>query len=350
MASGASGTAPASAGSSPTSSAPTAPLSGSSAALGASRRRHGRRVALIGHSRGGHYARALAHPAAGPRLPRDLARRRPARDARRAATPTRGRGRRHPRSAAQRTGRARSPDASPRLRLRVRARLRTRRSRPTGCASPASTPRATESSAGSRRSCPTRDCVEVTGQPRRPDLQPQDLPRDRGRARRPELATDSPSSGEDRSPCRAPPRPPRRCSRPPRPRAGHRLLLPARAAHRGRVGAACAASARFVDDEVLPVIGGYWERAELPWPLIRRLGELGIVGEDIAGLRLPGPEPDRVRAGAHGAQPRRRQPRDVARRAVRAGHEVDRDARLRGAEAALAAGDGPAARSSARSR
>jgi glutaryl-CoA dehydrogenase len=39
----------------------------------------------------------------------------------------------------------------------------------------------------------------------------------------------------------------------------------------------------FVDREVLPVIGGYWERAEVPWPLIRRLGELGIVGEDIAG-------------------------------------------------------------------
>jgi glutaryl-CoA dehydrogenase len=37
----------------------------------------------------------------------------------------------------------------------------------------------------------------------------------------------------------------------------------------------------FVDNEVLPVIGGYWERAEVPWPLIRRLGELGIVGEDI---------------------------------------------------------------------
>ena len=24
----------------------------------------------------------------------------------------------------------------------------------------------------------------------------------------------------------------------------------------------------FVDDEVLPVINGYWENAELPWPLI----------------------------------------------------------------------------------
>jgi glutaryl-CoA dehydrogenase len=47
----------------------------------------------------------------------------------------------------------------------------------------------------------------------------------------------------------------------------------------------------FVDDEVLPVIGGYWERAEMPWPLIRRLGELGIVGEDIHGYGCPGFDP-----------------------------------------------------------
>jgi glutaryl-CoA dehydrogenase len=47
----------------------------------------------------------------------------------------------------------------------------------------------------------------------------------------------------------------------------------------------------FVDDEVLPVIGGYWERAEMPWPLIHRLGELGIVGEDIHGYGCPGLDP-----------------------------------------------------------
>jgi glutaryl-CoA dehydrogenase len=47
----------------------------------------------------------------------------------------------------------------------------------------------------------------------------------------------------------------------------------------------------FVDDEVLPVIGGYWERAELPWPLINRLGELGIVGEEIDGYGCPGLSP-----------------------------------------------------------
>jgi hypothetical protein len=34
---------------------------------------------------------------------------------------------------------------------------------------------------------------------------------------------------------------------------------------------------RFVEDEVLAVIGDYWERAELPWDLVRRLGELGLV-------------------------------------------------------------------------
>jgi glutaryl-CoA dehydrogenase len=47
----------------------------------------------------------------------------------------------------------------------------------------------------------------------------------------------------------------------------------------------------FVDDEVLPAIGGYWERAEMPWPLIQRIGELGIVGEDIDGYGCPGLDP-----------------------------------------------------------
>jgi glutaryl-CoA dehydrogenase len=48
----------------------------------------------------------------------------------------------------------------------------------------------------------------------------------------------------------------------------------------------------FVDNEVPPVIGGYWERAEVPWPLIRRLGELGIVREDIGeSYSCPGLSP-----------------------------------------------------------
>ena len=45
---------------------------------------------------------------------------------------------------------------------------------------------------------------------------------------------------------------------------------------------------RFVDNEVLPVINDYWERAELPWPLITRLAELRLVGEDIEGYGCPG--------------------------------------------------------------
>ena len=48
---------------------------------------------------------------------------------------------------------------------------------------------------------------------------------------------------------------------------------------------------RFVDHEVLPVAAEYWERAELPWPLIRRLPELGVVGEDIQGYGCAGLSP-----------------------------------------------------------
>jgi glutaryl-CoA dehydrogenase len=43
----------------------------------------------------------------------------------------------------------------------------------------------------------------------------------------------------------------------------------------------------FVDDEILPVIGDYWERAEIPWPLIKKMAALGIVGEGIEGYGCP---------------------------------------------------------------
>jgi glutaryl-CoA dehydrogenase len=51
------------------------------------------------------------------------------------------------------------------------------------------------------------------------------------------------------------------------------------------------ATRRFVDEEVLPVINGYWEAAALPWPLMRRLAELGLVGEDIEGHGCPAMSP-----------------------------------------------------------
>lgn len=47
----------------------------------------------------------------------------------------------------------------------------------------------------------------------------------------------------------------------------------------------------FVDDEVLPDIADYWERAELPWHLFRRLPDLKIVGEDIDGYGAAGMSP-----------------------------------------------------------
>ena len=43
----------------------------------------------------------------------------------------------------------------------------------------------------------------------------------------------------------------------------------------------------FVDGEVLPVINGYWERAEFPWPLIEKLGGVGIIGDGIEGYGCP---------------------------------------------------------------
>jgi glutaryl-CoA dehydrogenase len=43
----------------------------------------------------------------------------------------------------------------------------------------------------------------------------------------------------------------------------------------------------FVDNEVLPVINGYWERAEFPWPLVEKLAKLEVVGDGIQGYGCP---------------------------------------------------------------
>ena len=43
----------------------------------------------------------------------------------------------------------------------------------------------------------------------------------------------------------------------------------------------------FVEDEVLPVINGYWERAEFPWPLVEKMGAAGLVGDGIEGYGCP---------------------------------------------------------------
>lgn len=44
----------------------------------------------------------------------------------------------------------------------------------------------------------------------------------------------------------------------------------------------------FADDEVLPIINGYWERAEFPFELVGKIAELGIAGTVISGHGCPG--------------------------------------------------------------
>ncbi len=44
---------------------------------------------------------------------------------------------------------------------------------------------------------------------------------------------------------------------------------------------------RFVDEDVLPEIGHYWERAEFPRSLVERMAALRIVGDGIEGYGCP---------------------------------------------------------------
>jgi glutaryl-CoA dehydrogenase len=47
----------------------------------------------------------------------------------------------------------------------------------------------------------------------------------------------------------------------------------------------------FVQDDLLPVINGYWERAEFPWPLVEKLGAAGLIGDGIQGYGCPDMDP-----------------------------------------------------------
>ncbi|QHK22597.1 acyl-CoA dehydrogenase family protein [Pseudarthrobacter psychrotolerans] len=47
----------------------------------------------------------------------------------------------------------------------------------------------------------------------------------------------------------------------------------------------------FVDNEVLPIINDYWERAAFPFELIPKFADLGIVGTTIEGYGCPGLSP-----------------------------------------------------------
>src|SRR5438045_7998034 len=44
----------------------------------------------------------------------------------------------------------------------------------------------------------------------------------------------------------------------------------------------------FSDKEVIPIINGYWERAEFPFELVPKMAELGLAGGVIEGYGCPG--------------------------------------------------------------
>ncbi|MDP9439737.1 MAG: acyl-CoA dehydrogenase family protein, partial [Actinomycetota bacterium] len=44
----------------------------------------------------------------------------------------------------------------------------------------------------------------------------------------------------------------------------------------------------FADAEVIPIINGYWERAEFPFELVPKVAELNIAGGAIEGYGCPG--------------------------------------------------------------
>jgi len=55
--------------------------------------------------------------------------------------------------------------------------------------------------------------------------------------------------------------------------------------------AVCDRVRRFSDEEVAPVINGYWERAEFPFELVPKLARLDVCGGTIQGHGCPGLSP-----------------------------------------------------------
>ena len=98
----------------------------------------------------------------------------------------------------------------------------------------------------------------------------------------------------------------------------------------------------FVDTDLLPVINDYWDRAEFPLELVPKLAALGIVGSTIEGYGCPGLT--RLAAGMVAAEVSRGDGSVNTFLGVQSGLAmgIDQPAGQRGAEAALAAGDGHA--------
>ena len=100
----------------------------------------------------------------------------------------------------------------------------------------------------------------------------------------------------------------------------------------------CTRVRAFMEKEVAPIINRYWTRAEFPFESCPALRELGIAGLPYAGYGCPGRSS--LLDGMVAMELARDRPvdRHLQRRAQRAGDGLDLPVRLRGAEAALAAG------------
>ena len=99
---------------------------------------------------------------------------------------------------------------------------------------------------------------------------------------------------------------------------------------------------KFVDTEVLPIINDYWERAQFPFELVPKIAELGVVGGAISGYGCPGLS--RLAAGMVTLELSRGDGSVNTFLGVQNGLAMGSINMLgsRGAEAALAAGDGRA--------
>jgi hypothetical protein len=65
------------------------------------------------------------------------------------------------------------------------------------------------------------------------------------------------------------------------------IIASVMAVHLAAAGQQDLVDSEVLDSEVLPVINGYWERTEFPWPLIKKLGKLRIVGDGIDRYGCP---------------------------------------------------------------
>ncbi len=101
---------------------------------------------------------------------------------------------------------------------------------------------------------------------------------------------------------------------------------------------------RMVDEKVLPIIQDHFENHTFPRELVAELAGLGLFGSSLEGYGCAGMNAVELRADLPGTRARRLGAPQLRLRAVEPVHVPDLHLRQRGAEAALAAAHGAAAR------